>query len=64
MGGSKNKKAIADFIDEVLEYKLEGLPETAGSIHKDRDFHLDMQGVSLLLGHKLILDADESTDDQ
>lgn len=49
MEGSKDKQAIANFIDFMPDSKLEGLPSTGGTIHKNFDFHFDMQGVSALL---------------
>lgn len=44
----KASKALVQFINDILEEKFIGLPDTAGTIYKKRDFRLDMQNASNL----------------
>ena len=41
----KGKKAAIAFIESIPDAKLEGLPTSGGTIFKDTNFRLDMQGV-------------------
>ncbi|KAF7297617.1 hypothetical protein MKEN_01384700 [Mycena kentingensis (nom. inval.)] len=43
---SKARKALNAFLDDIPAEKLTGLPMNAGTIHKDDDFRLDMQGMT------------------
>jgi len=43
------KKALKAFIDEIPAAKLENFPGSAGTLYKDDNFRLDLQGVSVLL---------------
>jgi hypothetical protein len=38
--------AVKEFIDEIPDSKLEGLPTSQGLIYENRNFMLDMQGIS------------------
>lgn len=40
--------AVETFIDNIPDEKLEGFSKKVGTIYSDKDFRLDMQGVSLL----------------
>ena len=41
----KATKALESFINEIPDSKLSDLPTQGGTIYKDTDFRLDMQGV-------------------
>lgn len=41
----KNTKSCKAFIESISDSKLTGFPKNGGTIYKDRDFRLDMQGV-------------------
>lgn len=41
----KARKALENFIDEIPKAKLTGFPSSAGTIYRNEDFRLDMQGV-------------------
>jgi hypothetical protein len=41
------KKALKAFIDEIPAAKLENFPGSAGTLYKDDNFRLDLQGVSV-----------------
>ena len=43
------KKALKAFIDEIPAAKLENFPGSPGTLHKDDNFRLDLQVVSVLL---------------
>lgn len=45
MGKAKN--AIKDFIENIPDNKLIGLPSNPGTIYSDTNLRLDMQGVSI-----------------
>lgn len=40
-------KLIVDFIEEIPDSKLSGLPSKSGTIYDDTNFRLDMQGVGV-----------------
>lgn len=42
----KGKDAFEAFVDEIPDDKLTGISEGSGTIYKDDDFRLDLQGVS------------------
>ncbi|KAF7297606.1 hypothetical protein MKEN_01383500 [Mycena kentingensis (nom. inval.)] len=42
----KARKALNAFLNGIPAEKLTGLPTNAGTIHKDNNFRLDMQGMS------------------
>lgn len=42
----KNTKKCTQFIESIPDSKFQGLPSTGGTIYKDTDWRLDMQGVS------------------
>ncbi|KAG4435591.1 hypothetical protein IFR05_008937 [Cadophora sp. M221] len=42
----KNTKKVAAFIESIPNAKLEGLTRLGGTIFKDTDFRLDMQGMT------------------
>ncbi|KAG0133079.1 hypothetical protein HOY82DRAFT_483136 [Tuber indicum] len=44
----KASKALRDFINSIPHSKLEGFPESITKLYTDRNFRLDMQGVSNL----------------
>lgn len=41
----KNTKRVKEFIDSIPDSKLSAFPSSGGTIFKDQDFRLDMQGV-------------------
>ena len=41
----KAKKALESFINSIPDSKLTGIPTQGGTLYKDNDFRLDMQGV-------------------
>jgi len=41
----KNTKRVKEFIESIPDSKLTGLSTSGGTIFKDQDFRLDMQGV-------------------
>jgi len=41
----KASKALKEFINGIPDSKLTGLPSSGGTIYKDTNFRLDMQGV-------------------
>lgn len=41
----KAAKALKTFIDGIPDSKITDMSEGAGTLHKDVDFRLDMQGV-------------------
>ena len=43
------KKALRAFIDEIPAAKLENFPGNPRTLHKDDNFRLDLQGVSMVL---------------
>lgn len=43
------KKALKAFIDEIPAAKLQNFPGSPGTLHKDDNFRLDLQVVSVLL---------------
>ncbi|KAK0612609.1 hypothetical protein B0T17DRAFT_620765 [Bombardia bombarda] len=42
----KPTKRIEEFIDDIPDYKLEGLRDTPGTIYCNIDFRVDMQGLT------------------
>jgi len=40
------KKALKAFIDEIPAAKLENFPGSPGTLHKDDNFRLDLQGLT------------------
>ncbi|KAF7955396.1 uncharacterized protein EAE97_000655 [Botrytis byssoidea] len=42
----KNTKRAEDFIDDIPDSTLTGFPTSGGTIYKDADFRLDMQGMT------------------
>jgi hypothetical protein len=45
----KAKKAAKEFIEGIPDDKLKDIPDGIGTLYKDEDFRLDMQGVSYSL---------------
>jgi hypothetical protein len=45
----KNTKRVKEFIESIPDSKLTGFSTSGGTIFKDQDFRLDMQGVRSLL---------------
>lgn len=43
--GRGRKKILKDFIDEIPDSKLEGLPDSETTLYKDDNLRIDMQGV-------------------
>ncbi|TEY35181.1 hypothetical protein BOTCAL_0600g00070 [Botryotinia calthae] len=43
---SKNTKRAEDFINDIPDSKLTGFPTSEGTIHKNTDFRLNMQGMT------------------
>lgn len=48
------KKKVDAFIDLIPDDKLHGFPSSAGTIWKNDDFRLDMQGVSKPVPRKTV----------
>ncbi|KAK4118878.1 hypothetical protein N657DRAFT_637728 [Parathielavia appendiculata] len=44
--GRNKKKILRDFIDNIPDHKLENFSDGPGTIHKDIDLRLDMQGIT------------------
>ncbi|KAF1940272.1 hypothetical protein EJ02DRAFT_406725 [Clathrospora elynae] len=42
----KNTKKVQEFIESIPDRKLQGLPNSCGTLFKDQDFRLDMQGMT------------------
>ncbi|KAH7305447.1 hypothetical protein B0I35DRAFT_443806 [Stachybotrys elegans] len=40
------KKLLRDFIDEIPDSKLQGLPNSQTTLYRDQNFRLDMQGMT------------------
>ena len=51
------KKALKAFIDEIPAAKLENFPGSAGTLYKDDNFRLDLQGVSVPFSIGAFLDC-------
>jgi hypothetical protein len=45
----KNTKRTKEFIESIPDSKLTAFPSNGGTIFKDQDFRIDMQGVSISL---------------
>jgi hypothetical protein len=58
----KNTKRVKEFIESIPDEKLTGFVTSGGTIYKDTDFRLDMQGVSWPLSI-VIFTANESASD-
>lgn len=43
---SKGRQDLFDFIDKIPEGKLMGFRNSTGLVYSDRDFRLDMQGLT------------------
>ena len=41
----KASKALREFTNDIPDAKLSGIPTNAGTLHKDDNFRLDMQGM-------------------
>lgn len=50
----KNTKRVKEFIENIPDEKLTGFVESGGTIYKDEDFRLDMQGVRTFLHISII----------
>lgn len=50
----KANKALEAFIKGIPDAKLTSIPTTAGTLHKDTDFRLDMQGVGVDIGSGIL----------
>ena len=44
----KANDALDDFIDSIPHHKLEGIPDQPGTLFKDQNYRLDVQGVTNL----------------
>ena len=42
------KKVLSAFVDDIPEAKLQNFPGSPGTLHKDANFRLDLQGVSAI----------------
>lgn len=45
----KGTDALIEFVDEIPDEKLSGISEIPGTIYKNDNFRLDMQGASFHL---------------
>lgn len=43
----KNTKHVKQFIEDIPDAKLQGITTNGGTIFKDKNFRLDMQGVRI-----------------
>ncbi|KAK3066694.1 hypothetical protein LTR53_016854 [Teratosphaeriaceae sp. CCFEE 6253] len=39
-------KALKNFIEDIPDHKLDGLPRNEDTLYKDRNYRLDMQGMT------------------
>jgi hypothetical protein len=60
----KNTKRVKAFIEDIPDDKLTGFITSGGTIYKDDDFRLDMQGVRLLSLFTCIKPLTASLDDE
>ncbi|KAF4472226.1 hypothetical protein FALBO_862 [Fusarium albosuccineum] len=40
------KRDLTDFIDSIPDEKLEGFPDSQSTLYRNKDFRLDMQGIT------------------
>ncbi|KAG0633584.1 hypothetical protein HOY80DRAFT_929857 [Tuber brumale] len=57
----KGSKALRAFINDIPDSKLTGFTESAGTIHFDQDFRLDMQGKTTNGGYNLQIQINRGT---